>query len=298
MKKSFFILTAFTLCTTSIILFSACNKEGVYKPKQKISKIYYEETEGSQVITAKKLKETWTWEKKKLSKIEIADGQTLKFSYDGNQISKIESDNTTMNFSYEKRKLNKIDITEKGNTSVKITVSDRDSDDKITKLTYETQSDSKSLKNIESSLAQLNPVINLLFPNAIATTLAADIRETKSHKATTTSTVYYEYMYDGNNITKVKTVNGTSETITIYQYDNKTNPYNKSLYYLYEKPLMGLSENNIILYYNEDSKMFQTKYEFAYNEDGLPTSIALVDEVTTGTGKVKRSKIDHLEYAE
>jgi hypothetical protein len=298
MKKSFFILTAFTVCAVSILLFPACNKhEGVYKPKEKISKIYYEETEGSQVTTAKKLKETWTWEKKKLSKIEIADGQTLKFSYDGNQVSKIEGDNMIMNFSYEKKKLDKIEIFQHGTLSVTITVSDREGDDKITKLTYETQPATEYQKNVANDLAQMNPVINLLFPNAIATTLLSDMNETKPHKATV-STIVYEYTYNGNNITKTKKTDATGETITIYQYDNKTNPYYKSLYYFQEKPLVGISENNITLYYDEDKKMFQTNYEFKYNEDDLPISIALVDEVTTGEGKVKRSKIDYIEYVE
>ncbi len=300
MKKLFFILTAFTACAVSILLFSTCNKhEGVYKPKEKISKIYYEETEGNKEITPKKLKETWTWEKKKLSKIEIADkNETLKFSYDGNQVSKIEGNNMTMNFSYEKKKLNKVEITENGNLSIIITVSERNGDDKITKLTYETLSGSKNSKSIETSLAQMSPILNLLFPGAIATSLLSDANGAKTHKATVASTIHYEYMYDGNNIMKIKTTNGTSETTTIYQYDNKINPYYKSFYYLQEKPLVGLSENNITLYNEEGSTGFNKIYRYTYNEDNLPTSIAFVEEVFGGTGKIERHKIDHIEYME
>ncbi len=83
----------------------------------------------------------------------------------------------------------------------------------------------------------MSPILNLLFPGAIATSLLSDANGAKTHKATVASTIHYEYMYDGNNIMKIKTTNGTSETTTIYQYDNKINPYYKSFYYLQEKPL-------------------------------------------------------------
>lgn len=295
MKKSFFVLTAFALCAASMITFSACNKEGVYKPKQKISKIYYEEIEADKVTVEKKLKETWVWEKKKLSKIEIADGnKTINFSYDGNQISKVESDNQVMNFSYKKKKLDKIEISKNGASYQTITVLSRDGD-KVTKLSCETQPNAKKMNDVEYCLMQMYPVFNLLFPNAVAISLTSNIDESKMHKSGT-NTVVFEYTYEGNNITKVKTNNETSEIITRYFYDDKINPYYKSLYYMQNQSLVALSENNIRLYYDEDKKMDQKIYEFKYEED-LPISITLVEDIHGATVS-KRYKINHIEYVE
>ena len=308
MRRALLISVAVTLGVTSILLFCACNKhEGVYKPKQKISKIYYQEIQNGKDIIAKSPKEIWTWEKKKLTKIEIVGKETLKFSYDGSQVSKIESESLVMNFSYEKKKLDNIKISKSGTLYQTITVSGRDNDDRITKLTYETQSTAKNLKDIETNSAQINPILNLMFPSAIAASLLSDVNEAKTHKAGATTTTY-EYTYEGNNITKVKETEGTTEKIMIYQYDNKINPYYKSLYYTYniekednpkseKNPIMGLSENNIQLYYNEATKMFQTKYEYTYNEDDLPTSIKLSQEVH-GATVIKTEQINYIEYVE
>jgi hypothetical protein len=298
MRKPFLISAVVTFCVTIILLSGGCKKrEGVYKPKEKISKIYYEETEAGKVTVPKELKETWTWEKKKLTKIELAELFTFNFSYDNkSRVSKIEGKEVLMKFYYEKKYLDKMEITANG-MSVTMTVSDR-KDDKITKLTFETQSLDKSTKSAAAELAQMNPVINLFFPNAIANAVLSDISETKMHKAGTI-TLIYEYTYSGNNITEIKRTDGTTETVFLYSYDDKKNPYYKSLFYVQDgQSIVGLSENNIVTYYEKGKRGYATNYRYEYNSEDLPTSIALVDEVFAGGGKAERKKIDHIEYVQ
>jgi hypothetical protein len=298
MRRPFLISAVVTFCVTIILLSGGCKKrEGVYKPKEKISKIYYEEIEADKVVVPKKLKETWTWEKKKLTKIELAERFTLNFSYDNkNRVSKIEGGKGLMKFYYEKKYLDKIEITADG-MSITMTVSDR-KDDKITKLTCETQSLGKSTKSAAAELAQLNPVINLFFSNAIANAVLSDISETKMHKAGTT-TIVYEYTYSGNNITEIKETEGATETVFLYSYDDKKNPYYKSLYYLQGgESITGLSENNIVTYYEKGKRGYATNYRYEYNGEDLPISIALIDEVFVSGGKAERKKIEHIEYVQ
>jgi hypothetical protein len=61
MKKYGFLTT---VCVGLALIFTACDKEGVYNPKQKISKIYAQSYYGLEKIKPpKELAETWTWDK-------------------------------------------------------------------------------------------------------------------------------------------------------------------------------------------------------------------------------------------
>ena len=59
MKK---ILTILAIACVAFI-FAGCQKDGVYNPSKKISKIYYTSTSGN-----KSLQEIWTWNGKLLDK--------------------------------------------------------------------------------------------------------------------------------------------------------------------------------------------------------------------------------------
>ena len=63
-----------------MFVFASCTKDGVYKPKKKISKIY--QTVLTDPVPEKVLIESWTWDGKLLSKIDYGDDNVVSFTYD------------------------------------------------------------------------------------------------------------------------------------------------------------------------------------------------------------------------
>ena len=95
--------------------FCACQKEqlGVYNPKMKINKIYSEED-------GRYLLEEWTWTGNTLSKIDFfrPSGNlqsSQQYVYDGNRLSRIESDGQYTEFLYDGDLLTKINTYSGGN---------------------------------------------------------------------------------------------------------------------------------------------------------------------------------------
>ena len=106
MKKH--ILLALYVFVT-LILASSCEKEGVYSPEKKISKIY---VEGSW----KRLQQEWTWKGDLLQSVSYYDGPfELRFQYDGKQlisITKLDKNNMYYFFHYNKsgKQLDSLDV--------------------------------------------------------------------------------------------------------------------------------------------------------------------------------------------
>ena len=100
--------------------FTSCKKDGVYNPKQKISRIYYAYSSPDPFFNSdKELKEIWDWDGNKLSTIAYytkkgVDG-TEKFSYDGKRLSRVDyviPDGTNVAhvlYIYDGRKLDKME---------------------------------------------------------------------------------------------------------------------------------------------------------------------------------------------
>ena len=91
-----------------ILSFSACQKEqwGVYNPKMKLNKVYSEED-------GRYLQEEWTWTRNTLSKIDyLRPSGNLQSShqyiYDGDRLSRIETDGQYTEFLYDGKLLTKI----------------------------------------------------------------------------------------------------------------------------------------------------------------------------------------------
>ncbi|MCQ2272447.1 MAG: hypothetical protein MJZ72_06650 [Bacteroidales bacterium] len=85
MKK---ILTIFAIACVALV-FAGCQKDGVYNPSKKISKIYYTSTSG-----VKSLKQIWTWNGKLLDKIDYYNDGTVSytnnFTYDGKRLTRMD----------------------------------------------------------------------------------------------------------------------------------------------------------------------------------------------------------------
>ncbi|MBP5401404.1 MAG: hypothetical protein J6Y35_07240 [Bacteroidales bacterium] len=100
MKKiNLSIITLLVIAMT--IVFASCTKDGIYKPKKKISKIY--ETVQTDPNPTKELKETWTWNGKLLSMIDYGDGEFAKFLYTKKQLSSIEGMDSRIEVNYDEK---------------------------------------------------------------------------------------------------------------------------------------------------------------------------------------------------
>ena len=94
--------------------FTSCNKDGVYKPKEKIEKIYVQYEGQDKVLT-----ETWDWEDNLLKSIKHADtdpigdnSYTETFTYDKKQVKSISDGTYTMTYNYDGRYFDNIKVTE------------------------------------------------------------------------------------------------------------------------------------------------------------------------------------------
>ena len=111
MKK---ILTIFAIACVALV-FAGCQKDGVYNPSKKISKIYYTSTSG-----VKSLKQIWTWNGKLLDKIDYYDGgsiyKTYNFTYDGKRLTRMSNyaNNRYIEYKYDGSHLSEANVFSSG----------------------------------------------------------------------------------------------------------------------------------------------------------------------------------------
>lgn len=214
-----------------VFAFSSCEKDGVYHPKKKISRIY-EQPSGE----PKDLSEKWVWDGKNLSKI-LNRNETVyrTFKYEKNRISKITwSDNEYFTFTFDGKHLKRVEY--HGATDVLFTTWNfKYTKNKITTMTREEYDNKKSYtKDITAAL-------NLFLPVPTIQSMLEEEYPT-SAKSSETAITYYDYEWDGDNIKKA-TVRypNYDETVEItYKYDKNNNPY----YHFFENTVT--SKNNII----------------------------------------------------
>jgi len=255
MKKYLFLILALS------ILFIGCEKEGVYNPNKKIKRIYEESLSGS---SPKRLSQEWTWEKKQLKKIDyywdnqisytenfsydnknrlirIEDysyGERYEIKYDKDGVSKIELyiDNELyqiMNFKYDRNKIVEVSVIVIDNSKILV---------------------SKSNKP-ESFISMILPI--------------KEVKDRIRSKNTKGNYVkYFEFEYDGNNLSKMKEIDGSwIEEYTYENYDKKSNPFYSNVYSISE----GFSKNNVGKVINR----WETR-EYEYTYDGkFPTEVTM-----------------------
>jgi len=264
------------------IFFVGCKKEGVYNPNKKIKRIYEESLSGS---SPKRLSQEWTWEKKQLKKIDyywdnqisytenfsydnknrlirIEDysyGERYEIKYDKDGVSKIEyyADNVLLGFyefKYEKSKV------------VKITITEYDDEDYYKKTTKP-----------ESFISMILPI--------------KEVKDRIRSKNTKGNYVYYfEFEYDGNNLSKMKEIDGSwIDEYTYENYDKKSNPFYSNVYFISE----GFSKNNVGKVINRfDSNITTREYEYTY--DGkFPTEVTMKYTGPVGSTLVYRTYYEY-----
>ena len=259
MKKSF--LSIVTLITVAMMLvFASCTKDGVYKPKKKISKIY--ETVQTDPNPERILKETWTWDGKLLSKVDYGDGAVVSFKYDKNQLVAITSGDSRSEFNYDSKG--------KYIDNVKC----YDDNDLIVTYTF-THNDKNLISGYEmeyngglfdkNCVRLVENVFRFLAPE-IAQNEAQEFVKNANSNLKGDHKYKVEFTYDGKNIIGATTNDGETYTYTYTEYKN---PFYGLLS---EWGIEGFSKNAVASYVRKVDGMPDYNYTYTYQVDGkVPT---------------------------
>lgn len=256
MKKYLFIVTVSAVLIMALGL-SSCQKEGVYNPKKKISKIF--EQYGSD---SKYLSEVWTWDDNKLSRIDYPSwGGYQRFEYENNKISKIiDEDGDYWLVKYNGKKFDKVEFYYDNQLSGIVIF--EYSGSKITKMTTEELWDDDKYDLVSVKNRQFG-VLKFLIPEM-------PLEMTKKSTKSTSETYVIKLTWKGNNIEKLEEEeierNEVYTSTTKYTYDDKSNPFYNSFFGVDD--YFVSSKNNITKETITDSDNDFWEYEYSYTYDG------------------------------
>ncbi len=264
MKKIFSIL----LIACVAMLFSACQKEGVYNPSKKISKIYYTNSEG-----VKNLSQVWTWNKNNtLEKIDFYSSGTLaytyNFTYEKKRLVRMNNyaNNRSIEYKYEKNMLKEANTYSGGTLQDTYTFTHKNG--KIVKITDTYLNNKGAIEN------EINP-LQFILSEELCQTVDQNRKRISDGKGTIVFN--YELTWDKNNPVKmVMTEEGSSENMVYdVQYDKKNNPYYNAYnqFYFEENLYNGhLGQNNVTrIEYREtedDGEVYTGVENYEYTYDG------------------------------
>lgn len=284
MKKIFSILAI--ACVA--MLFSACQKEGVYNPSKKISKIYFTDANGN-----KALSQVWSWNKNKtLEKIDnySSNGSlsgTLNFTYEKKRLTRMNNyaANAYIEYKYEKNNLKEANLYASG--TLMDTYSFTYDNGKLTKIT-DTYVHSKAAGN-EMEMSPLQ----FILPEEMYNVTAEARKQFQPDGSKATTVFTYELTWDGNNISKlVRTVSGSSANLTLeVKYDKYNNPFKGAFlnFYFEENVIDGnFCKNNATRLetksVTDGGNVTTNVYTYEYTYDGKwPVSRRFMGENSTLT---------------
>lgn len=217
MNKKFLPLLIAALAIISFS-FTSCQKEGVYHPKKKISKIYHQSSGG-----IKSLSQMWTWDGKQLKKIDHFNGGSIfwseNFSYDKNRLKRVEDYeyNEYTEFKYDGNHLSKSSSYSDG--SVVEELAFHYDGNKMSKIDYTSYDYDYKAKS------RVNP-LRYILPEATAERVYTSIQKKSASQKTTIYTATMKLEWEGKNISKltISYSDGDVEEYS-YKYDDKLNPY-------------------------------------------------------------------------
>lgn len=265
--KKYFILTAVLMVFAVFI--TSCDKDGVYNPKQKISKIYHE-SDGSKI-----LHESWSWDGNLLTKISYGNTQDYYdlFEYEKKQMVKMTSfeygiagDYTT--FIYDKSLLQKAEVySDKELTESMEFEHDGKKIIKVTITSYQDY-DYGTQKSVNHQKL-LNHTLRLFVSQSIIDKMVQNTHKSSSYVMT------IEFTYDGNNVISEKLIEEDFTYMTSYTYDDKDNPFYDALFGGGDSHSSAMSQNNpltAIDSYSMEGEPVSSKITYTYVYDGtFPT---------------------------
>jgi hypothetical protein len=267
---------------------NSCQKDENYNPKRKISKIY---RENLSLTEGKLLYQEWTWDNDLLKKIDnwgvfFDDGEAGYGVY------------STDLFSYQDKKLVKIDhgngyyseIIYDGSKYKKFETFDNSNDIWMrADFTY----NNKKVSNINLILTKFGfeidktvqaKILSSFIPKELMKNIAKSIEEVKKSKGNNDMTLDMSFTYNEDNIKEIivkqyiMEMNISTSTITYVSHDKKQNPFYKKLEFamVYEFGLgmiMVTSKNNPLETKTEsrvaftETEIFTTKLSYIYEND-------------------------------
>lgn len=269
MKKALFTMAVLAM----VGLMVSCQKDGVFSPKNKVSKIYreYQEIRDGQTVNSmsKTLYNVWNWQDDKLVSIDYMSGgqvsYTETYTYDGDHIvsAACTYEGSTEVFSnqvmtYDGSKLVKIEYFSRGTLTSTYTFTHKAGKIVQMDITYpEGTSDPYLDKSMPAMVRMMMPDMH-----------TADIIERTASKAITyTYSMTYKFSYKGSNVSKIeiadirtRTENNIEEVYTDteiieYSYDGKSNPF----YELISSSGPQVLSKNNVLQASETSKTTRTE---------------------------------------
>ncbi len=225
------------------MIFVSCQKEGVYNPSKKISKILYTNRYGDKTM------QVWTWNKNNtLEKIDFyEDGSidyTLHFTYDKKRLVRMDDYDYEQHveYIYDKNGLKEANSYD-GNTIIDAYTFTHQNG-KITQVVDHFNTS----KSISGKMA-INP-LQFIFPDELYTTNENAKKKACSDNSKASYTLTYELTWDKDNISQIVETRSSSSFTYTYnlEYDKYNNPFYGALtnFYIENDFTSGhFSKNNI-----------------------------------------------------
>ncbi|MDL2227569.1 hypothetical protein LJC30_01610 [Odoribacter sp. OttesenSCG-928-L07] len=251
--------------------FSSCEKDGVYNPKKKISKIHIQQNDYDKFLS-----EEWTWNKDKLMKRVFFDDNSedntyQDYEYEGNLLSKINNSNgSEINFVYTDKKLSKVEYSRDGQIIQLYEITHENN--KVSQVYIATN------YNFKGENIKLSP-LDLFLPKECVDIFNKNISECKLSKNDNMYITINDYTWDGDNIVIIDSEQSYGDEKTIrkhtFNYTNSLNPY----YGFFLGSHFGLSKNNpsfTKVTIDTEGYHFESTYNYEYKFDSggkFPTEI-------------------------
>lgn len=245
-KKNVFLwMFLAVICVIAV----SCERDGVYQPKKKISKIYYD------YVTGKDLYCTWVWDGNKLKTIIDPRGTELQFYYNGNQIDSVcqvipdyPAGRNYYKFTYDKNKrhLVALDHYKYGmNGTMKSHYEFIYSKDgHVSEMNIEYHSVSPYVKSseLDDDLLVLLTALPQI-PQPIFFQLFSDVKQTKD----LLDTRHLTFEYEGDNVVKCISTYGQYVETYDFAYSHVKNPFYNLLNQSPEWPFPYVTSNQYML---------------------------------------------------
>lgn len=271
MKK---ILTILAIACVAFI-FAGCQKDGVYNPSKKISKIYYTSTSGN-----KSLKQIWTWNGKLLDRIDFYYGGTVSYSYnftyDGNRLTRMNrmndyKNNVYIEYKYDGSHLSEANVFYSGRLNYTYKFSYKSG--KLESMTC--TSTSKGVKEE----TKIHPLYFVFGPEISQCIEKSEKALAEKHNGKSIDIETYKFTWKNGEVSQcvISYQNDDySEYTYKYTYDKKKNPFSGALINLYPEGNMvdgSLSKHNItkIDLTSMEGESEVIKFDYSY-KDNYPIS--------------------------
>ena len=264
MKKiNFSVVTLLVIAMT--LVFASCTKDGVYKPKKKISKIY--ETVTTDPNPEKELTEVWFWDGKLLSKIDYGDDEIAQFTYEKKQLKSIVGGDSRIEMNYDSKGkyIDNFKLYYKNELQATYTF---EHGDKHLISGYTIEYEGGILG--KSSTRLIENVFRFLTPE-IATDAAAEYVMAANSDLKGNDKYTVSMSYDGKNVIEKVVKSGDATMTYSYTYTEYLNPF----YGLLDMDMDNcFSKNAVASYVRKMSNMPDYNYTYTYQVDGkVPTQM-------------------------